>query len=76
MSIRLYTVPFCGYCERVKDELARLELPYDEVTVPGWNREDVVRLSGQRRVPVLVDGSRVIHDSARIIAHLRQTYSA
>lgn len=78
MDRTLYTVPFCGYCERVRRELERLNLDYEEVEVP-WpmsGREAVFRVSGQRRVPVLVDAGQVIHDSTRIIEHLRRTYTS
>ena len=76
MIRKLYTTPFCWYCERVKEELDRLGLPYEEVTVGGpAGREEVIRLSGQRRVPVLVEGDRVMHDSVRIVAHLRRSHS-
>ena len=73
----LYTSPYCGACDRVRDELERRGVGYDEVSV-GWGpleREEVFRLSGQHRVPVLVDGERVIHDSRRILTYLRETYS-
>ncbi|MFN2431605.1 MAG: glutaredoxin family protein [Gemmatimonadota bacterium] len=78
MPLTLYTVPYCAYCERVKAELDRRKLAYEEVVVPfaRWQREEVVRLTGQDQVPVLVDGDRVIHDSARILAHLQKARSA
>jgi len=77
MVRKLYTTPFCAYCTRVRDALERLGLSYEEVSV-GWtlaDREEVFRLTGQRRVPVLDDGGEVVYDSARILAHLDQTYS-
>jgi glutaredoxin len=72
MTLTLYTTPFCFYCERVKEDLDRRALPYQEVTVPGLlsRREEVYRLSGQRLVPVLVDDSTVVHGSTRILEHL------
>lgn len=76
MARTLYTTPFCGYCERVKDELERRELAYDEITV-SWNRsqrDEIFQLSRQRQVPVLVDEDEVIHDSSRILEHLRRKY--
>ena len=76
MGLKLYTTPFCSWCERVRDDLERRQLAYEEVSV-GWSRGDrreVHRLSGQYQVPVLVDGEQVVHDSARILSHLARTY--
>ena len=77
MALKLYTVPFCPYCDRIRDALARLNLAYDEISIVGLpgGRDEVARLSGQRRVPVLVDGERVVHDSARILAYLDENHS-
>ncbi|MGE0026902.1 MAG: glutathione S-transferase N-terminal domain-containing protein [Thermoleophilia bacterium] len=41
---------------------------------PRDERDVVDAVSGQRRVPVLVDGDRVIVDSRRIVRHLYETY--
>ena len=38
--------------------------------VPGVGQIDVFRLSGQRQVPVLVDGDTVVADSSAIARHL------
>ena len=54
--IRLYSGDFCPYCRRVKKELDRLELPYEEVYADADGREEVVRLSGQRAIPILTIG--------------------
>jgi glutathione S-transferase len=77
MARTLYTTPFCAYCDRVKDELDRRALDYEEVTVPvvRAQRQDVFRLSGQRQVPVLVDEGTVVHDSVRILEFLKRKYS-
>jgi glutaredoxin 3 len=72
--LSLYTIPWCAYCDRVKDELARLDLDYEEITVPAsrFQRDEIYRLTGQRQVPVLVEGDLVLHESSRIVAHLQQ----
>jgi glutaredoxin 3 len=77
MTLTLYTTPFCPYCDRVKDELERRALEYEEVRVAGIRglREEVRRLSGQSRVPVLVDDGVVVHDSARILDYLKRKYA-
>jgi glutathione S-transferase len=37
-------------------------------------REEVARLTGQRLVPVLIDGDLVVWDSARIAHHVAERY--
>ena len=37
-------------------------------------RAEIVELTGQQRVPVLVDGDEVIHDSRRIRQYLEHRY--
>jgi glutathione S-transferase len=51
----------------VEAELIEVPRPRDE-------REAVAAVSGQRRVPVLVDGDRVVVDSRRIVRHLYEVY--
>lgn len=45
-----------------------------EVPYPREEREEVAAVSGQRRVPVLVDGDEVVVDSRRIVRHLYDRY--
>jgi glutathione S-transferase len=77
MAVTLYTTPYCPFCDRVKDELDRRAIAYEEVAVPviRSQRKELFRLTGQRRVPVLVDDGAAIHDSIRILAHLARKYS-
>jgi glutathione S-transferase len=75
-DIRLYTGNFCPYCMRVKGELERLELEYEVVQADADGREEVIRLSGQRKIPVLTIGDRVLTDSSHIIRELRERYAA
>jgi glutathione S-transferase len=60
-------------CGRVARELRRHDVDFDEVRVPRRRREreEVVALSGQDRVPVAVIGGEAICDSHRIVEHLR-----
>ncbi len=37
-------------------------------------RPEIEELTGQRRVPVLIDGDEVIHDSKRIVQYLDWRY--
>jgi glutathione S-transferase len=75
-KLKLYKADWCGYCVRVIRKLEDLGLAYDgiEVPIPHSQRRDVIAISGQPEVPVLVDGDVVIDDDDRIIPYLDATY--
>ncbi len=63
------------FCEKVRLVLAAKQLDYTVVEVtPGLGQLQLFRLSGQRQVPVLVDGSDVVADSTAIALHLEQRH--
>jgi glutathione S-transferase len=81
MALQLYDLAaaepetrFSPYCWRTKMALAHKGLAYD--TIP-WRfiQKDVIAFSGQPRVPVLVDGVRVVSDSWTIATYLEDTYA-
>lgn len=74
-KIRLYTGNYCPFCMRVKGELERLDLEYEAVNADGDNRESVMKLSGQRAIPILTIDDEVLVDSKNIIRELRRRYS-
>ena len=76
VSIKLYTGDYCPYCRRVKKELDRLNLPYEEVYADADGREEVTRLSGQRAIPIITIGDEVFVDSSDIIRELRKRFAA
>jgi glutathione S-transferase len=59
-------------CGRVARELAGRHIPFDEVRVPmrKVRRGEVMELTGQAFVPVLVHEGEVVHDSRRIVEYL------
>jgi glutathione S-transferase len=63
-------------CGRVARELNRRGLEHEELRVPQRRRHraEIEELTGQDWVPVLVDGTEVIHDSHRILEYLRSAY--
>lgn len=69
--ITLYTGEYCPFCRRVKKELERLDLPYQAVNADDDGREEVMRLSGQRLIPILTIDDVVVTDSSQIIRELR-----
>lgn len=60
MSITLYALDGCPYCEAVHDALTENDISYQTEWVDANHsaRDEVKRLSGQRHVPVLVDDER------------------
>ena len=74
-EIKLYTGKYCPYCIRVKRELERLGLDYEAVQADADGRAEVMRLSGQRAIPILTIGDEVLVDSTHIIRELRKRYA-
>jgi glutaredoxin len=72
--IKLYTGNYCPYCRRVKKELDRLNLPYEEVYADANGREEVIKLSGQRAIPILTIDDEVLVDSSYIVRELRSRF--
>jgi len=69
--LELHQFRHSAFCEKVRLVLAAKGLAYNVVEVtPGVGQLELVRLSGQRQVPVLVDGADVIADSTAIAHHL------
>ena len=69
--MELHQFRHSAFCEKVRLILAvkGLAVTLVEVT-PGLGQLELFRLSGQRQVPVLVDGGEVIPDSTVIALHL------
>lgn len=64
---------FSPYCWRAKLALGHKGLPFE--TVPWrFTDKDAIAMSGQGRVPVLVDGAHVVHDSWQIACYLEEAY--
>lgn len=59
-------------CGRVARALRAAGIPFDEVRVAGRRsrRPEILELTGQRTVPVLVHGEEVIHESHRIAEYI------
>ncbi|MDP6349711.1 MAG: glutaredoxin domain-containing protein [Chloroflexota bacterium] len=62
-DITLYGVEWCPWVRRARNWLESHGLPYEWVVVPDaqWERQEVVAVSGQMEVPVIV----VAHDGQR-----------
>jgi len=79
MTLTLYQLEGCPYCERVVDELEENDLDFESVWVEGLHskRDEIKRISGQRAVPVLVDDERglTMAESDRIIEYLDRSHA-
>jgi glutaredoxin len=78
MSVTLYRLEACPFCEFVVDKLDELDVDYDSIWVEGAHseRNEVKEVSGQRQVPVIVDDDYgvTMSQSARIFEFLETTY--
>jgi glutathione S-transferase len=72
--LTLYRVPFSTNVERVALAAAHKGVEVEYVDVPYDERTEIVRVSGQELVPVLVDGDRVIVDSPVILDHIEERF--
>lgn len=71
--LELHQFRHSAFCLKVRMVLQAKGLSYRTVDVsPGIGQLAVFRLSGQRQVPVLVDGDTVLADSSAIARHLEQ----
>ncbi|MFB6178348.1 MAG: glutathione S-transferase N-terminal domain-containing protein [Halorientalis sp.] len=79
MTLRLYRLEGCPFCELVVDRLDELDLNYESVWVEGLHsqRNEVRRVSGQRAVPVVVDEDRgvTMAESEKILEYLDASYA-
>jgi glutathione S-transferase len=76
MAIRLYHRWKCPWCAAARQGAENVEMPLElvEVPRPRLERTELMAVSGQDRVPVLVDGDTVVVGSRRIVRHLYATY--
>ena len=72
--LKLYRIPYSTNVERVALALAHKGIGVESVQLDPDDRSEVVRVSGQELVPVLVDGERVLSDSPVILAHLEERF--
>ena len=73
MSVVVYTTPTCGFCHQVKAYLNQRGVPFAEYDVSRDRQAaaEMVRLSGQRGVPVvLIDGQVVVGFNQALIDQL------
>lgn len=79
----IYTCPvpstWCPVCGKVVKAARDLGVDFQRKTAwfPRSRRTEVIRLSGQNRVPIIVeDDGFVMHESAEIVKYLRGKYGS
>ena len=74
--MRLYHRWKCPWCAAARQAIDNVgaDVELVEVPYPREERTMVVAVSGQARVPVLVDGDDVVVDSRHVVRHLYQRY--
>ena len=70
MSFTMYSTTWCGYCTRLKNQLAELNITFSEINieeVPGTAEIVEAVNNGNRTVPTLVftDGTAMTNPSAK-----------
>jgi len=71
--ITLYTKTGCPYCDKVKDRIAELALPYSEKNISDEkNLSELLEKGGKRQVPFMIDDERgtSMYESGDIIYYL------
>jgi glutathione S-transferase len=72
--IRLYRMRYSTNVERVALALAHKGLQTESVWIEADDRREVMAVSGQPLVPVIVDRGRVVFDSTAILEYLDEKY--
>lgn len=71
--IKLYQYAECPYCEKVRQKLAALNLPYEKIEVDPANKPEVVKKLGGF-VPVIDDNGMIMNESSDIVDYLEEKY--
>ena len=72
--IELYHFHACPYCEKARKTFRALGLDYESHLVDPDDRSEVVEVSGQEKVPVIIDGKTIVNDSTDIFEYMDSSY--
>ena len=75
--LKLYQYEICPYCCKVKAVLDYKKIPYEKIEVNPMTHEELAGVPGAMeydKVPVLVDGDKVVFESNDIIRYLDQKF--
>ena len=75
-NLVLYQKESCPYCGIVRKKLSQLNQPVLLVPVEknGDDRKALIELSGQKSVPTLAHGDKIVTGSQQILAYLDETF--
>lgn len=74
MSLVLHQFHISPYCGKIRGILRYKSVPVKIRSVNPLNRAELLKISGQMRVPVLVDGRKVLTDSTDIARYLEDKF--
>jgi len=62
MDVKIYTTPYCVWCGKTKDLFKAKKVKYKEIDVSKnmKSAQEMIKLSGQRGVPVIVVNNKVV----------------
>lgn len=63
MTVTMYTTPWCGYCRRLKRQMAEAGIAFEEIDVnadPGYDAAIMAASGGYRTVPTLDVGGKLL----------------
>ena len=68
----MYSTPWCGYCKRLKNQLAELDINFEEINIEEFpdGAQIIEKINnGNQVVPTLVfsDGTSMTNPSARAV---------
>ena len=74
--LELYQAEWCPHSHKVRQRLTELGLDFvaRQVAPDPGEREAMAQATGERSIPTLVDGDRVLRGDDAILAHLDATY--
>src|SRR4051812_20452668 len=76
--LELYQAEWCPHSHRVRQRLTELRVDFVAHQVPAERdeRDALAAATGDRSIPVLVDGTTVVSGDDAILAHLAERYAA
>ena len=77
MSLKLYLHPLSSFCWKVLIPLYEADIPFEPVMVDLMDpvkRAEFLKLSPFAKIPVLVDGERVVNETSIMIEYLTMKY--
>ncbi|MCK5413159.1 MAG: glutathione S-transferase N-terminal domain-containing protein [Candidatus Pacebacteria bacterium] len=70
-KVKVYSTPDCAYCWTLKGLLKKYDIEFEEIDVFGNQdaKEEMIKKSGQKEVPVLEFGDQIIvgYDKKKIL---------